>query len=364
VRGADGRRGLAVAVAVLAVAGAGVLAALVPAGSAQAPPTTTTEATSTQTSATSTSATTTTTTTTTTPKPRPKPKPKTLPLGVTIGGIHVGGLSPRAAYLVVRAAFRAPLVLQVGGHRAMVSPTKLGAVAYAKAAIAHAQSVPEGAAVRLGVSVHGAAVRRVVAALAKRYGRDPIEPKLFLRDLKPYITKDEPGKTIDSQGAVAAIVRALLENRRTGIVLPYKEVPQKVTRSTFGPVIVIHRGSNHLYLYKGMKLWRTFVVATGQAVYPTPLGRFQIVVMWRDPWWYPPDSPWAKGAHPIPPGPGNPLGTRWMGLSAPGVGIHGTPDAASLGYSASHGCIRMYIPQAEWLFEHVDIGTTVYIVPA
>jgi lipoprotein-anchoring transpeptidase ErfK/SrfK len=53
-----------------------------------------------------------------------------------------------------------------------------------------------------------------------------------------------------------------------------------------------------------------------------------------------------------------------MGLSAPGVGIHGTPDAASIGYSASHGCIRMRIPQAEWLFQHVSIGTTVFIVSA
>ena len=74
-----------------------------------------------------------------------------------------------------------------------------------------------------------------------------------------------------------------------------------------------------------MKVVRQFGVATGQAVYPTPLGTFQIVVKWKNPWWYPPASPWAKGEKPVPPGPGNPLGTRWMGLSAPGVGIHGTP---------------------------------------
>jgi lipoprotein-anchoring transpeptidase ErfK/SrfK len=65
----------------------------------------------------------------------------------------------------------------------------------------------------------------------------------------------------------------------------------------------------------------------------------------------------------VPPGPGNPLGTRWMGLSAPGVGIHGTPDAASIGYSASHGCIRMRIPDAETVFAHVSVGTPVFIVP-
>ena len=57
-------------------------------------------------------------------------------------------------------------------------------------------------------------------------------------------------------------------------------------------------------------------------------------------------------------------GTRWMGLSAPYVGIHGTPDAASIGYSASHGCIRMLIPQVEWLFTQVDVGTPVFIVAA
>ena len=72
----------------------------------------------------------------------------------------------------------------------------------------------------------------------------------------------------------------------------------------------------------------------------------------------------GKGAKPIPPGPGNPLGTRWMGISSPAVGIHGTPDAASIGYSASHGCIRMRIPDAEWLFNHVKIGTPVYILDA
>ena len=49
--------------------------------------------------------------------------------------------------------------------------------------------------------------------------------------------------------------------------------------------------------------------------------------------------------------------------TAPGVGIHGTPDAASIGYSASHGCIRMLIPEATWLFDHVRIGTPVLIVP-
>jgi len=138
-----------------------------------------------------------------------------------------------------------------------------------------------------------------------------------------------------------------------------------VAEAHVGKAIVIKRGSNQLLYYNGDELKRTFRVATGQSSYPTPLGQYEIVTMQRNPWWYPPEgSAWAEGAKPVPPGPGNPLGTRWMGISSPYVGIHGTPDAASIGYSASHGCIRMLIPQVEWLFQQVDVGTPVFIVPA
>jgi lipoprotein-anchoring transpeptidase ErfK/SrfK len=364
------KRPLVIAVSALALAAAGLFAALVPAGSAQEPPPTTTGSTTdtTSTTDTATTATTTATTSTTTtapkPKPKPKPTPKVLPHGVTIGGIHVGGLAPRAAYAVVRAAFDAPLVLAVGAHRIEVKPASLGAVAYARNAVSRARFASPGTAIPLGVNIDGSRVRREVASLAKRFDREAVDSTLLLRDLQPYITKGVRGKRLAPKRSFEEIIAALRQNRRDVVVLPYEEVAQNVTRSSFGSVIVIRRGSNRLFLYKGMKPWRSFTVATGQAIYPTPLGKFDIVVKWKDPWWYPPDSPWAQGAKPIPPGPGNPLGTRWMGLSAPGVGIHGTPDPASLGYSASHGCIRMYIPYAEWLFDHVDVGTPVYIVPA
>jgi lipoprotein-anchoring transpeptidase ErfK/SrfK len=140
--------------------------------------------------------------------------------------------------------------------------------------------------------------------------------------------------------------------------------PAGVTRAAFRNVIVIRRGSNQLELFNYQRLRKRFRVATGEAVYPTPLGRFRIVVMWRNPWWYPPNSRWARGLKPVPPGPNNPLGTRWMGLSASGVGIHGTPNSGSIGYSVSHGCIRMHIPDAEWLFGVVEVGTPVFIVSA
>jgi lipoprotein-anchoring transpeptidase ErfK/SrfK len=160
------------------------------------------------------------------------------------------------------------------------------------------------------------------------------------------------------------MAQQIIHANRAAITLKAKKIEPTVTPQSIGPVVVIQRGSNELTLYDGAKVVRQFRVATGQSAYPTPLGRFQIVVKWRNPWWYPPASPWAQGESPIPPGPNNPLGTRWMGLSTPGVGIHGTPSDTSIGYSVSHGCIRMHISQAEWLFNHVEIGTTVFIVAA
>jgi len=155
---------------------------------------------------------------------------------------------------------------------------------------------------------------------------------------------------------------------REPVELPFDEIPAAVTEQDLGEAIVIRRGSNELLFYRlgeRAKLLREFRVATGRSSYPTPLGRYEVVTKQANPWWYPPSgSDWAKDAKPIPPGPGNPLGTRWLGISAPYVGIHGTPDAASIGYSASHGCIRMLIPQVEWLFNRVDLGTPVFIVPS
>lgn len=126
-------------------------------------------------------------------------------------------------------------------------------------------------------------------------------------------------------------------------------------------LVVIRRDVHRLYFYRRGRPVRVFTVATGSVLTPSPTGHFHVIAKYRHPWWYPPHSKWAHHLKPIPPGPGNPLGTRWMGISVPGVGIHGTPDAASVGYSASHGCIRMSIANAEALYRLVRIGTPVWI---
>ena len=290
--------------------------------------------------------------------------PATIPTGVTIAGVDVGGLTPDVATATVQREFQKPLQLDLGSTRVLVTPDVLGATPAIDAAIEKALAAQPGTAIPLGVTVVSGTIADFVAQLAQRFDRPAVDAKVFLRNLRPWVSEEQTGRKLDQRRAVHDINAMLAVGTRDETRLATSAVKPKLTRRNFGPVIVIRRNSNRLLLYEGMKYRRFFVVATGQQQYPTPLGRFTIVVKWRNPWWYPPNSPWAAGQKPIPPGPDNPLGTRWMGLSAPGVGIHGTPSDASIGYSVSHGCIRMHIPEAEWLFNHVDIGTTVFIVAA
>jgi L,D-transpeptidase catalytic domain len=287
----------------------------------------------------------------------------TIPTGVTIAGVPVGGLAAADAASAVQTAFGEPLELRVGAARVLVTPDVLGATANVTKAVERALAAAPDTGINLPVATVGPTLSAFVAGLAKRYDRVPVDTKLFLRQGRPWLSKERTGLRLDQRGAVRDIIAVLPPSAREPVRLVQKALKPKLTRRTFGPVIVIHRGLNRLYLYTGARFIRFFQVATGQSAYPTPLGRFSIAVKWKNPWWYPPASPWAQGAQPVPPGPGNPLGTRWMGLTAPGVGIHGTPDASSIGYSVSHGCIRMQISQAEWLFDHVNVGTTVFIIP-
>ena len=292
------------------------------------------------------------------------PQPVVVPDGVTIAGVPVGGLLPEEAASVVQSAFGRPLVLTFGKKRWSVSPADLGAELRLDGAVERALAAAPGEAVNLVVAVKGRYVRAYVAHLDVLLSHPAKDATLRLKKFRPFLTKPREGVKVLREATTLAIVRALRANERGPIPLAIETVQPKATLANFGPVIVIRRETKKLYYYEGMRFKKRFGVATGQSSYPTPLGRFSIVVKQLNPWWYPPNSDWAKGKSPVPPGPGNPLGTRWMGLSVPLVGIHGTPDAASIGYSASHGCIRMRILDAEWLFNHVALGTTVFIVNA
>jgi lipoprotein-anchoring transpeptidase ErfK/SrfK len=296
--------------------------------------------------------------------PNAERPPAMVERGVAVSGIYVGGLNSEQARARLRWAFGRNIRFTYGVHRWWVKPAFFGASVDVDEAVTRALKAKPLARVQMPITVDMHKVKDFVGALDNRYAREPEDAYAYLAGLTPAVAPSKPGVRVNERVTAARIALALHRGSLRFVRIAVTSVAPSVTAADIGSIIVIRRGSNGLYLYNGSQLVRSFQVATGRAQYPTPLGNYSIVDKQRDPWWRPPDSDWAKGLKPIPPGPGNPLGTRWMGTSASGVGIHGTPDAASIGYSASHGCIRMYVPDAEWLFEHVSIGTPVFIVSA
>ncbi len=106
--------------------------------------------------------------------------------------------------------------------------------------------------------------------------------------------------------------------------------------------ITVRVKSRKLDLYKQSKLHKTYTIAVGKPLTPTPKGNFRIINKSKNP--------------------GGPFGSRWMGLSKPRIGIHGTNKPSSIGKAVSKGCIRMHNKDAEELFDLVEIGTPVSIV--
>jgi hypothetical protein len=283
---------------------------------------------------------------------------------VTVSGVEVGGLAARWAAVGLRSAFGQPLRLRARRRTWWLDPDAL-AHPDVKAAVRNALHADPGDSLPLRVSVDRGRVRRYAASLDSLACRPPVPARLVgLRSLRPRIIRGRPGCRVLHRTFARTLARRLRRLDRSVVDVPITRVRPAVTRANFGPVVVIRRNSHRLYLYRGRKLVRILRVGTGRRSSPTPIGRFSIVTRVRRPWWYPPRSRWARGLDPIPPGPGNPLGTRWMGISARGVGLHGTPDRESVGYSRSHGCVRLYPRQAEWLFRRVRLGTPVLIVRA
>jgi lipoprotein-anchoring transpeptidase ErfK/SrfK len=116
--------------------------------------------------------------------------------------------------------------------------------------------------------------------------------------------------------------------------------------------IVVSIADRKLAVIEAGRVVKIFQTAVGAPASPSPTGIFKIATSIEDPAWY------TKGKV-VPPGKGNPLGTRWLGLTLKGYGIHGTSSPSSIGHNASHGCIRMRNRDVEELFQMVAVGDPV-----
>ena len=290
--------------------------------------------------------------------------------GIAIAGVQVGGLTRAAAREAVLAQYVAPrrakLPVTFRSRTLAIDPVGVGYAADVDYALdgallfGRSKPVPPGGvSVPLRQKLDRKRLRAVLALRASKYDIPAKDATLSFRGANPVVSRPRVGIAIDVPKAATSVEQAILVRDRPAYALPSKRVRPAVT--SVGPAIIIERNAYRLTLWRAGKR-RTFGIAVGQPAYPTPSGTFSIVTKQLNPTWFPPSSPWAAGLGPVPPGVSNPLGTRWMGTSAPAIGIHGTPIPGSIGTAASHGCIRMHISDAEYLYDQIEVGTPVRIV--
>ena len=119
--------------------------------------------------------------------------------------------------------------------------------------------------------------------------------------------------------------------------------------------IVVSLEDRKLALVEDGQVKKVYTVAIGKPSTPSPVGTFTIQRRVKNP-------VYQHDGKTVQPGPGNPVGTRWMGLSVKGYGIHGTNQPNSIGKAASHGCIRMAMSDLEEMYEMVSVGDQVELI--
>jgi lipoprotein-anchoring transpeptidase ErfK/SrfK len=212
------------------------------------------------------------------------------------------------------------------------------------------------------------AVRRLVERVERRLEIQVRDAALDLETGKIEPTPSRDGLDVRAAALRKSIRSELVDMSSTRIArVKTRVIEPKVTTEQlaekYPAIIIVNRGAFRLSFYKDLKLQKTYGIAVGQVGLETPAGLYHIQNKAIDPAWHVPNSDWAGDlAGTVVPGgtPENPLKARWMGIYN-GAGIHGTDATGSIGSAASHGCIRMLIPDVVELYDQVPVGAPVYI---
>jgi hypothetical protein len=307
--------------------------------------------------------------------------------GTTIGGVDVSGMTRAEALEEVRDIARAELdreiVVVVRGERFTTTPRALGRRTWTGRAVDRAMDAAEGVGwverawrrfrndpidldIELPFGGDGR-VERFVRRTAKEISVDPRNASIGLGDSGSLVFRHaKAGSALDVQRAERLLSDAL-DDGSSLVRLSVHAVKPKVTEDTMLPTIVVHVDTNRLDLYEGFGVTHSWDVATAKPGWTTPVGEWSLYQKRENPTWYNPalDSWGADLPAVVPGGPGNPMGTRALYITAPGlIRIHGTTSPDSIGRYASHGCIRMHNEQVEELYELVPVGTRVIIMGA
>jgi len=311
--------------------------------------------------------------------------------GVTVGGVAVGNMTRgQAIQAVERVAGQTldrQLTIDAGRKSWQLPLSSLGLSVDVSSAVDRALSLsqsysfvsrvyhrlshkPVNRSVPLDYSFKGAAIKTFLATVSQDMAKAPRNAAYTLVDGKVKMIHSHDGQSLAPWRSWTLLKQAVLgQHTDAPVTLPLLPVQPKVTNDTVGKAIVVNRTTNMLQLFDGFKVIRTYPVATARFGFETPPGQWEVVNKVENPTWINPclgqPGCWAADEPAmIPPGPGNPLGTRALYLNAPGIRIHGTPEDSSIGTYASHGCIRMHISDSEALYPLVPIGIPVFIVGA
>jgi lipoprotein-anchoring transpeptidase ErfK/SrfK len=313
--------------------------------------------------------------------------------GVQVNGVDVGGLSVDAAKAKLRRALLEPLnrpvVVRGEGHRFTLRPTTTrigldvdGSVDRALAAsrsgnvLSRTWRELRGGAVRADVradvTYDRAAISRLADRVAKRIDKPATDASLNLDGgaVDPKPSRD--GIAVRTGWLRSKVRRTLLSTApsrdavhvRTRVVKPAVSTDELAAK--YPAVLVLNRGAFTLTLYKHLKRAKSYQVAVGMVGLETPAGTYHIQNKAVNPAWTMPNSDWVAPADRGKVVPGgtadNPLKARWLGIFN-GAGIHGIDPSeyGSIGHQASHGCVRMRIPDVIDLYPQVPVGAPIYI---
>jgi lipoprotein-anchoring transpeptidase ErfK/SrfK len=308
--------------------------------------------------------------------------------GVTVAGVDVGGLDQSEAEAAVRRHLLKPLrhslKVSYDGESWKLDGAKLKVRADVSDAVEKAveESQDGGLPTRLVRYVTGGevdakigadiaysqrAINRFVRHVAEEINREPEDASVDPAADSLEVVSGKPGRKVRDVALSKDLEDAVLnaEAPRTIVASVHSTKPEVTTKdvaSKYPSYLTLDRSSFTLRLWKNLKLAKTYTVAVGMEGLETPEGTYEIQEKEENPSWHVPDSAWAGdlAGQVIPPGPADPIKARWMAIYE-GAGIHGTEETESLGSAASHGCVRMSIPDVEELYDQVEVGTPIFI---
>jgi lipoprotein-anchoring transpeptidase ErfK/SrfK len=311
--------------------------------------------------------------------------------GVSVAGVPVGGLHEAAARTKLERDLVSRLTRGVtvksGSHswtldarQAHVSVDVANMLSQAVGVSREGSIITRTARSLFGGSIHRdiplvvgyshQAVRDLTAKIRAAVNRAPRDATVQPSASGLSAVPGQVGVTVNSDSLGASIDRALIGASASRTVkVPTRTVQPKVTTaqlaSRYPSFIVVDRAAFRLRFYDHLKLTKTYEIAVGMEGLETPAGMYHIQWEQVNPPWYVPKKAWAGSlaGTVVPPGPADPLKARFMSFDG-GAGIHGIDPSeySSIGHDASHGCVRMRIPDVIDLYSHSPVGTPVYII--